>query len=295
MATYGMGCKRDTPHRRRGVYRMALGPGGLFTATPALATGLTSLAEYEAVVMDQGQTSSCEGHSTAQALRIDFATQGAPLDWVPSPDALYRDMRCQERAPNADGTLPPLADTGGMTADMVTILRTCGMRAMGAPGIAGSNSDIDPTTINAEPRLDQLDAEASDLVLVDAGAYAVDLSDPKTALAVIQAGLQAKHPCRIDIVCDSAMQAWDPSKGPLDDGNPDDPSAGGHAMCLTELEVLSDGSVKLGVLNSWGRWGAGSLSAAGPNAQVGRLVAGANWFAKMAMQCTIFKCSKVTP
>ena len=291
-----LGAKFDTPHRRR-LYKPALGPGGWLTTSPTLSTGTTSLAEFEALVRNQGDTSGCEGPSGAMAAWMAFLAAGAPLPWFPSEEAIYKDARCMERSPNADGTLPPLTDSGAMTSDVVTIFKSCGLRKSGAPTPDGRNSDLDPATINDEPRLDELDEEAETPVLVDPGAFAIDLTDTKQALAVIQAALVAKFPVRIDIICDNAFQRffqrWTKSTPPLSMCNPNDPGAGGHAVVLGEMTVTSAGSVTLAGLNSWAECGAPPLVAAGPNLDFGHWQGDANWFKAAVQQATVWACRRI--
>jgi hypothetical protein len=203
-----------------------------------------------------------------------------------------------ERSPNPDGSLPALTDSGAMTSDVVTIFQTCGLRKTGGPTPDGRNSDLDPTTTNNEPRLDELDAQAATPVLVDPGGYAVDLTDTQQALAVIQAALNAKIPVRIDIICDNAFQAffngWTKSTKPLSTCNPNDPGAGGHAIVLSEMTVTSAMTVTVAGLNSWGENGAPPLVAEGPNLDAGHWQGDAAWFKAAVQQVTIWDCKRVS-
>lgn len=282
------GCIFDTPHRKR-LYAPAVGPRGFMASSPTLQLGTTSLAEYEATVLDQGETGSCEGHASAMAAWMDFAASGSPLPWFPSPDGIYRDARCNARSP-VGGTLPALTDSGAMTSDVMLVFQSCGLRKMQGPAPDGRNSDVDPSTVNNEPRLDQLDAEAGSTILVDPGAYAIDLTDTQAAIAVIQAALDAKHPVRLDIICDSIFQQWFRSPGaPIDDCNPNDPTAGGHAIQCGELQSTASGVVLCG-LNSWGALGSGSL-VAGPNPS-GHWQGTGNWFAKAVQGAYVWACKR---
>lgn len=293
---FGLGCRFDTPHRKK-LYKPALGPSGLFKTSPTLVSGTTSLAEYEALALDQGQTGSCEGHSSTMATWMGFLAAATPLPWFPSPDGLYRDSRCQARVPNSDGTLPALTDDGAMTSDVVTVMQTCGLRPMIGPTSDGRNSDVDPSTVNNEPTLDQLDTEAETPVLVNPNAYIVDLSDTKVALAVIQAALKQKLVARIDIFCDTAFQNyftnWTSSTKPLDSCNLNDPNGGGHAIVMSEIAVTSALSVTLSGLNSWGPLGAPALVPTGCMNAAGHWQGDANWFAQAVQQVTVWNVQKV--
>lgn len=288
---FSLGAKFDSLHRRK-MYASALGVRGLFNSTPTLVTGTTSIAELEDEVIDQTIFSGCEGASSAMAVSMDFKGAGAPLPWFPSMDGMYRDARCQERAPRIDGSFPALVDEGCMTSDIITILQTCGIRPMGAR-VGGVNCDFDSATINAEPRLDQLEAEALTSVLVDPGAFAVDLTDLPTAFAVIQKALSLKHPVRLDIIADTYLQNyfsyWSATTKPLSGVKPNDPTAGGHAVVCDELLVKSDSSMVFNVLNSWGPRAAPALD---PNCinKSGHFQGDANWFKQAVMQATIFTC-----
>lgn len=278
------------------MYAKALGSKGLFTSTPTLTTGTASMALYEALVRDQGQTSGCEGASSAQAAWMAFAATPTPLAWFPSEDGLYRDARCQERSPNADGSLPPLTDSGAMTSDVVTIFQTCGLRKSTAPAADGRNSDLDTSTVNDEPTLDQADTEAETPVLVDPGSFIVDLSNTVEALAVVQSALKLNLPVRMDIIVDSAFQdyfqTWTPSTPPLDTCNPNDPTAGGHATVMSGLVVNSTSDGVIDGLNSWGSIGAPPIVQEGLN-RAGHWQATFNWFKLAVQQITIWKCSRV--
>jgi hypothetical protein len=290
------GCLFDTPHQRK-MYRTALGPNGLFKASPTLRVGTSSLSEYEDPVRDQGPTGGCESASGGMATVISLRTKGAPLPWFPSEDGIYKDSRCFDRSPAANGVLPPLQDDGTTTASSMSALKFCGLRMAGPKPADGRNSDLDPATINNEPRLDELDLQAEIPILVDPAGYAIDLSDTKQAITVIQAALDADKPVRIDIIADNAFQAffqsWTPSTPPLSSCNPNDPGAGGHAIVLTELVVKPDFSIVLAGLNSWGPVGAPPLVAAGPNLQVGHWQGDASWFTQAVQQATIWDCTRI--
>jgi hypothetical protein len=288
-----LGCLFDTPHRKL-LYKAALGPGGLFKSTPTLVTGTTSMSLYEELCLDQRQSGSCEGQSSAMATAMTFNVS-KPLPFFPSPDGIYRDARCQARSPAANGVLPPLTDSGAMTSDVVTIFKTCGVRPMVT--LPGVNDDVDPSTVNDEPTLDQLDTEAQTPILIDPNAYLVDLGNTQEALAVIQAALKLGLVARIDIFCDSLFQAffqsWTSSTPPLSSCNLNDPSGGGHALVLGELEVTSDLSVVAAGLNSWGMCGSPALVPSKINS-AGHWQGTAQWFAQAVQQVTIWDAKVIS-
>ena len=62
--------------------------------------GSASLARYECACLDQGQTGSCTGHGTVQALACSRV-----LSFVASPNGIYCGIRCEERTPGPNGVL----------------------------------------------------------------------------------------------------------------------------------------------------------------------------------------------
>ena len=137
------------------------------------ANGVDHLAALQAPVLNQGPVGGCQGARTAMCLWQAFAAAKAPLPWFPSQDGIYKAARCDERVPAPDGTLPALVDAGCMTSSMYSALLATGIKQAGPRPPDGRNSDLDPATVNLEPRLDELDEEA---LCVVTGEYAVDLS-----------------------------------------------------------------------------------------------------------------------
>lgn len=268
------------------LFRLALSPRGLFRTAGALQTKLTSLAQYEAPLMNQGQTGSCVGHRTAMALAIATNHDGRPLPFVPSPDGIYRDARCIERGRVASGAL---SDSGCSTVDAITALSTCGIRAIGALPSSDGYTDVNPNEVNREPRLDELEAEANTLT---AGEYAIDLSDTAQALIAVQASLLAGFPVWIDATVDSVFETWgegwSPNVAPLDAmGASDDPSRGGHALVIDEMLVDTSGAITLCGMNSWGPWGAPGLGSS--TNKTGHFRVGPNWFGQAVYTATVGK------
>jgi hypothetical protein len=297
---FSLGCRFDTPHRRL-LYPKAVGPAGFLASSPTLSTGTVSTAAFEALVTDQGAgaagTGSCQGHRGAMAAWMSFLAKNQALPWFPSPDGIYRDARCQERAPLADGTLPPLTDSGCMTSDAGIIFATCGLRKMHGPTPDGRNSDVTVQTVNDEPKLNELDAEAETVVLVNAKVYLVDLSSTPSALAAIQVALSTPGMAVCaDIFCDSIFQdwfaSWTASTPPLSACNRNDPTGGGHAVLLNEMRVTSANAVTLSGLNSWGLIGAPPLVQTGCINGAGHWQGDATWFEQAVQQVTIWDCTR---
>jgi hypothetical protein len=261
---------------------------GLFRASPTLHTGLSTLAEYEALVLNQGQTGSCQGHRAAQGLWVACAAASSPLSFFPSPDGIYRDGRCVQRIPlTLGGQLPPLTDSGTTTTAIEMALSTCGVHAIQAEPSPSGYTDVDPSTIDREPRLDELEAES---LALSTGEYAIDITDTTAALATMQAALDAGYPVWIDAFVDSVTDAWwrAPSQ-PLDAIAPvGDPSRGGHAILLVEMYVDSALNVTVSMLNSWGPGGSAPYAGACPN-QTGHIRATSRWLSETMYSATVGK------
>ncbi|HEY6462662.1 MAG TPA: hypothetical protein VIY73_20980 [Polyangiaceae bacterium] len=70
-------------------------------------------------ILDQHDTSSCEGHAHASGITLSFANAGTPLPEVVSPVGLYLGALMVDAVPNRDGTLPPLVDQGTMPSSIL--------------------------------------------------------------------------------------------------------------------------------------------------------------------------------
>jgi hypothetical protein len=114
-------------------------------------------------ILDQGQTSSCEGHAHASAITLYFACLGKPIPLV-SPVGLYQGALLLQRQPNTDGTLPPLSDDGTEPSLIIQAMSEFGASSADTYG----NYPADPSTITSEPTLAQLEAEQN---FVLNGAY----------------------------------------------------------------------------------------------------------------------------
>lgn len=296
--SFRRGCHLEGPHQRAS-YPPALHathPKALFRSAPALTPGLTTLAPHQGQIFDQGPTGSCEGHRAAQALTVAFVHLGSPLLFVPSPGGIYADARLVGRKRNPDGSLPPLTDEGATTGDVIKALATFGVEPMG-PELDGRHSDVSADNVNDEPTLTDIATERESLVV---SPYSVETLDQMSYFQVIQAALKAGYPVGLDIVADTIFERWGdgwiPEIAPLSDCNTDDPSAGGHAILLTEMFVSDDGGVVLGGPNSWGDWGAPAglgVPGADLTPTTGHWRALPSWFTKACFGVTIFQCARV--
>ena len=225
------GCHRPIvpPHLVKASFRMHAAMGvALPTAVDLRETGLLP------AIKDQGQSSSCEGHSGSFATEAAFALAGDPLGFTPSEDEMYKGTRSIERARRVPVTVPlalfpQLRDDGGLTEDCITFLANVGIRPRRVAQTGdGRNSDVELSAVNAN--LDLLDIEhgASRLIV---GPYAVD-PEASDAEHQVQAALASLIPVRVDTFVDGPFEDWTPSQAPV--GEPDEKSTrgGGHAMVI---------------------------------------------------------------
>lgn len=230
-------------HQRTHVRRLAAKKGfAIGTAPPSV-----SLRPFIPPVLDQNQTSSCTGGSTAAALYTALGAAGTPLSWIPSPGGIYKNGRALDRSPNADGSLPPLLDEG---ANANQVMRGCaewGIRPMRGPTAHGYNYDVEPDNVNDEPTLAELELEALQLAI---GEYAVSSSGADRR-AELKAALANGHPITFAIAGGSAaFQGY--SGGvmhaihePLD-----------HYVWMWGYSTDSNGSIVWDCRNQWGTsWG----------------------------------------
>lgn len=142
-------------------------------AVPASAT----LEAYAPRVMDQGQTGSCTGHATACAISTALAAAGTPLPFMPSPAGIYTLGRVLGRT----SPVLPLTDDGAEPNQVMRGISGFGVRAMGPLASDGRYSDAEFATINDEPTLLELEADARAILL---GEYSVSTpEDVALALA----------------------------------------------------------------------------------------------------------------
>lgn len=206
-----------------------------------------SLLAFAPPMLDQNQTGSCTGGSTAACAACDLAAAGTPLGFVPSPRGIYDNGRAIDRVPNADGTLPPLADEGAEPNQVMRGITEWGVRPMKGPTSAGANYDCEPSNVNDEPTLAELEEEATHLLV---GEYGIT-STGKQRIVDMQTALAAKKPMTVAIAGGSdAFQGYTGGVlGPLN-------SELDHYTWIYGYEVQPDGSVVFLCRNQWGEgWG----------------------------------------
>lgn len=218
----------------------------LLGAAPAYPSAF-SLEAYEAPILDQNACGSCTGHGTAQGIYVAFGAVGAPLPWVPSPGGIYTITRCLERP----SIQTPLTDSGGSPADVMTAISNWGIRPMRAPSPQGFHTDVDPSNVNDEPKLDELGADALNVVV---GEYRIDETAPD-AVSQVCASIARGVPVGIGVFVDTGFENWDPSSGPYPAVDLTDPAGGGHWLCVTSYRIEGGTTILRGP-NSWGpSWG----------------------------------------
>lgn len=241
---YATGYKRSAPgHQRTHFRHLATRLGAAVTVLPMLA----SLEAFLPPTLDQNQTRSCTGGSHAAAYFTCLAATGNPLGFVPSPRGLYLNARCIERVPREDGTLPDLEDTGASASDVTRGAQQYGVRPMRAPTSTGLNYDAEPSNVNDEPALGDLEEEAKTLLIGD-----YELSDDGPARRrEIQQAIAAGYPVTVGIAggCD-AFQGYAGGVLPALHSEVD------HCVFLYGYETQPDGTVVYLGRNSWGTgWG----------------------------------------
>lgn len=148
------------------------------------------IARFAPPVLDQNDTSSCTGGSTGPAIYAALGAAGSPLPWVPSPHGIYTLGRAIDRFPNANGALSALTDDGAAPNEVMRALREWGVRPMRAPTSTGLLYDCEPSNVNDEPNLDELEEDALALIL---GEYGITSGGPPRVLE-LQAALAAGKP-----------------------------------------------------------------------------------------------------
>lgn len=191
--------------------------------------------------LDQIETSSCTGHATAASIFANFAAKGEPIA-LPSPDGIYRNGRCIDRDPLADGTLPPLEDGG---AEPNQVMR--GLYEYGAYACRnGEVSDVHAETINNEPSFtDELDASVLKLTGFYRSARTGDEFE-KEMLRAISLGLFPPFAIEVDSAFESYAggKPLSAAKGATD---------GAHYIFATGYDRSHDGGLVVQFMNSWGR------------------------------------------
>ncbi|HTQ45603.1 MAG TPA: hypothetical protein VMI75_22745 [Polyangiaceae bacterium] len=236
MTVYCLGAKRDDEKRRTQKqardFLRALHVG-------APMPGLWSLESHEGPILDQGQTSSCTAHGTAQILMTNASVAGEPLPWVPSTTALYAVTRSIERQGQLN---QPLSDSGAFPADVMAALEQWGV----SPSRVSGASDISPSTVNDEADLMSLEQGALNLF---APEYRIDEYASDVVSQVMQA-LVGGFAVGTSFFADSAFMSYE-GGAPVGAPNQSGPG-GGHWTVLTSYRTADDGSIVFRGPNSWG-------------------------------------------
>lgn len=193
-------------------------------------------------VFDQGQTGSCVGHAFACAIATALAAKGTPLSFVPSPAGIYTLARCVDRVPDYDGTFPALEDGGSMPNEAERGVKEWGVRPMAPMAPDGRYSDADPQHIDDEPRLVDLEADATEIL---AGCYGIYTSGSQRSQDV-RAAVFGGYPVTLS-VCGGSSAWQDYTSGVIGaTGQPLD-----HETCIVGYETTSSGGVVFRIRNSW--------------------------------------------
>jgi len=188
-----------------------------------------------------------------KCLCTSFAAAGTPIGFVPSTDALYKNVRSLARERDVDGRFPELQDEGTYPTVGLAAVNAYGVRPSRVPG--GTDISEDPEVLNAEPTL--LDEEEAskfvpvgDLAIEDC-SYGRPVND---VIAEIVKALTAPKPMAVGFgtFVDSKFMNHRASDPPMGACNLADPYGGGHAISIMGHRTESNGTVSLLVDNSWG-------------------------------------------
>jgi hypothetical protein len=160
----------------------------------ALPLKTTNRARFK-WLLNQEDTSSCEGHAHSAGISIRLDIAGTPLTETVSPVGLYLGALVVDRQPNPDGTLPALFDVGTMPSSILTamgVFGSCGASAWGqypASSTSMYQSPSDPAAIQnggplIAPTPEQLYGESSFRLN---GAYFVKSSGLQKVLEIMAA------------------------------------------------------------------------------------------------------------
>ena len=271
---YSLGYRPDPPHRRTQK------DFAHHHFTGATNPTFASLERFEGPILDQNHCGSCTGHGTAQGLHVAFEAQGKPLPFFPSPKGIYANTRAIERATSQVEAIPPLSDDGAMPSDVMLALAQWGIAPMNAPSPQGFYTDVDPTNVNDEPFLGDLETEANTIVV---GEYRINEKSSSFVSQVCSA-IASGAPVGIGVFVDAAFMAWDPKvdASPLNDVDLNDQDGGGHWLVITGYRT-ENGVIIFRGANSWSEdWGS-----------FGHFEVTANWLKKACSDCYPFTSAVV--
>jgi hypothetical protein len=236
---FAKGCSLDKGKHRYTSFNVARMRGLVSQPVPSSI----DLSAFQPPVMDQGPCGSCEGHSSAAATYTSFAKAGEKLPWVPSPGDIYKLARCVDRFdPNT-----ALTDGGTETNSVLRAIAEFGIRPMGPLTSDGRYSDCEPSNVNLEPNLAQLEQDALTLIV---SPYAITTSGDEK-WNDYQAALANGFTVRVDSFVDTAFEQWQAGNQPFGVPNYADQNGGGHALYSAGYSAAGGD-----VTNSWGlQWG----------------------------------------
>lgn len=242
---------RANPSHRRAPIEVVVGGFRASNKAFVAPTNLDCFVDNRLPV-DQGGTGSCEGCSHAAGLYVAMAAAGTPLPWLPSQDGAYKVARCIERG----GANRSLEDSGTESSYVCLGFNLWGIRAMGLraqdPGDAAPrNSDCSVLTVNDEPTLSELEADAQNVFV---GQYNAEGTDHGSRIAAVNLSLSRGYPCTVGGFVDTDYMRWEPTDGVYEWADTKDPDGGGHSQLIIGNRINSAGSFEYLILNSWGAW-----------------------------------------
>jgi hypothetical protein len=139
-------------------------------------------------ILDQHDSSSCEGHAHASGVTLTMALAGTPLPEVASPVGLYLGALLCDATVQPDGTLPPLIDRGTMPSSILgsmLLYGGCGASVWGQYPASSATMYVPGTTTSQliQPTPNQLYGERAFRLN---GAYFLTTSGPALVRDVIR-------------------------------------------------------------------------------------------------------------
>jgi hypothetical protein len=252
---FGMGYRPPTPlHLARRV--------GVWGALPSLliAKGVSAPATDNTTgtmplvgkIIDQGPLGQCTWCSTPKAAKISIEGAGVTVASLVGTEDFsqrigYADVREVERgAQDAAGVpLEPLTDSGAMPDDCITVVQQLGLAPMG-PLQDGRYNDNSTALVNQEVTLSEVERTVLAVGAYDVNLTATDRTDQW------KAAINARIGMTMAFFVDTAFMNWDPSRGPVQKIDLNDPNGGGHQVCgPVAWETSSSLGVVWTYLNSW--------------------------------------------
>lgn len=236
--------------RARGLVRNPPGHiAGVPFAHHRCAAGSTpsfvDLRVHAPPVKDQNACSSCTGHGTSTGISTTCRAQGRPLAFEPSERGIYCLARAVDREPGQS-----LTDDGAMPNQVMRGIGAWGVRPTQAPTSLGDNSDCEPSNVNDEPKLGEIEDGATHLIV---GEYVITATGDARVQQLRQA-LAAGFAVCFGVDVDAAFEDYAGGK-PL--AAPDPAKIlGGHWLCAVGYRTDANGRTIVIFRNSWGLgWG----------------------------------------